>query len=221
MNGDLPELLLKGTLVTIELLAVSSIGGSILAVPVALARVSPWAPLRWLALGWSGFFRGTPLLVQLFLFYYGLAQFAAVRHSFLWPVIRDAFPCALLTFTLNLSAYVAEVVRGGIEAVPRGQREAAAALGLGPWPLYAHIILPQALRIMLPALSNEIVLQLKATALVSTVTVLDLTGIGRRLADRTYSSEPLFLAGAIYIAITFCLIQLFRTIEARVRIPGR
>ena len=220
MSMDMLPALLDGVRVTLLLLVVSTIGGCLLAVPIALARLSRWAVLRGVALAWSGFFRGTPLLVQLFLFYYGLAQFIAVRHSPLWPVIRDALPCAMLTFTLNMSAYVAEVVRGGIRAVPRGEREAAAALGLGPIALYCDIILPRALRLMLPALTNEVVLQLKATALASTVTLLDLTGIGRRLADRSYSSEPLFVAGALYILMTAGIIQLFRIAEKRLRLPG-
>ncbi len=211
---------LAGTWISIQLLAISSIAGTALAVPLALARLSRFMPLRALALVWSGFFRGTPLLVQLFLFYYGLAQFGWFRNSSFWPLLRDAYPCAVLTFTLNMSAYVAEVVRGGIAAVPRGEREAAAALGLGPIALYCDINLPRALRIMLPALTNEVVLQLKATSLASTVTLLDLTGIGRRLADHNYSSQPLFVAGAIYILLTVAIIQLYRLIEKRLRLPG-
>jgi polar amino acid transport system permease protein len=211
---------IDGTLISVEILVISTLAGLILAVPIALARVSRWTALRVIALIWSGFFRGTPLLVQLFLFYYGLAQFDIVKDSPLWPVLRDALPCALLTFTLNMSAYVAEVVRGGILAVPRGEREAAASLGLGTVKTYRLVILPRALRLMLPALSNEVVLQLKATALASTVTVLDLTGVARRFESKDYSTEPLFIAGAIYIVLTFLIARLFRALETRLSIPA-
>jgi His/Glu/Gln/Arg/opine family amino acid ABC transporter permease subunit len=218
MSGDEFATLLGGAWMTVQLLTISAVIGLTLSVPIALARVSPYAPLRWAATTWSGFFRGTPLLVQLFLCYYGLPQF--LHGTFLWPLIRDAYPCALLAFTLNMSAYVSEVVRGGILAVPRGEREAAEALGFGPVLLYRLVILPRALRIMLPALSNEVVLMLKATSLASTVTVLDLTGAGRRLFDKSYSTEPLFVAGAIYIVLAFVIARLFRLVETRLGIPS-
>lgn len=217
--AEMAEQFLAGTWISVQILVISSVCGTALAVPLALARISRLTPLRGLALVWSGFFRGTPLLVQLFLLYYGLAQFGWIRNSGLWPLIRDAYPCAVLTFTLNMSAYVAEVVRGGIAAVPRGEREAAEALGLRPFQIYRLVVLPRAFRLMLPALSNEVVLQLKATSLASTVTVLDLTGIARRFESNSYSTEPLFVAGAIYIALTFLIARGFRLVETRLEIP--
>jgi His/Glu/Gln/Arg/opine family amino acid ABC transporter permease subunit len=222
MTASLFESFLAGTWVSIQILVISTIGGLALALPVALARLSPFGPLRILGIAWSAFFRGTPLLVQLFLFYYGLRQFEIIHESFLWPVLKEAYPWALLAFTLNMSAYVAEVVRAGIAAIPRGEREAAESLGLSVFQTYRLVILPRAFRIMLPALANEIILQLKATALASAVplTVLDLTGVAHRLYSKSYSTEPLFLAGAVYIALTFLLARFFRFLEQKLHIPA-
>ena len=211
---DLPPLI-AGLWITLELLVVSSTIGIILAVPVALARVSPSRLLSVPATAFTYFFRGTPLLVQIFLIYFGLPQFDLVRNSILWPLLRDPLPCALLAFSLNMSAYVAEVIRGGILGVPKGEREAALAVGMPRGLLIRRIVLPRAFRVTLPALSNEVVLQLKATSLASTVTLLDVTGVGRRIAAKTYTSEALFMAGAIYIVLTVILAQGFRLLERR------
>ena len=211
---DLP-LLIAGLWVTLELLVVSSCIGIVLAVPVALARVSPSRLLSAPATAFTYFFRGTPLLVQIFLIYFGLPQFDVVRNSVLWPLLRDPLPCALLAFSLNMSAYVAEVIRGGILGVPNGEREAALAVGMPRGLMIRRIILPRAFRVTLPALSNEVVLQLKATSLASTVTLLDVTGVGRRIAAKTYTSEALFMAGAMYIVLTVILAQGFRLLEKR------
>ena len=208
--GQVP-LFLDGLRVTLELLIASSAIGMVLAVPLALARVSRSPVFSMPATAYTYAFRGTPLLVQIFLIYYGLPQFDAVRGSVLWPLLRDPMPCALLAFSLNMAAYVAEVLRGGI----LGEREAALALGMPHALMVRRIVLPRALRITLPALSNEVVLQLKATALASTVTLLDLTGVGRRLAAKTYTTEALFVAGAIYIVLTVLLAQGFRLLEGR------
>ena len=217
---DLP-LLVAGLWITLELLVVSSAIGIILAVPVALARVSPSRLLSVPATTFTLFFRGTPLLVQIFLIYFGLPQFDLVRNSVLWPLLRDPLPCALLAFSLNMSAYVAEVIRGGILGVPNGEREAALAVGMPRSLMIRRIILPRAFRVTLPALSNEVVLQLKATSLASTVTLLDVTGVGRRIAAKTYTSEALFMAGAIYIVLTVILAQGFRLLERRYNVYQR
>lgn len=221
MDGPLGTLwqdapaLLDGTLLTLQLLAISTLAGILLAVPLALARLAPGWWIAAPALAYSAFFRGTPLLVQIFLIYYGLAQFAFIRHSFLWMFLRDAYPCALIALSLNMAAYVAEVIRGGILNVPRGEREAALAFGMGPMLRTRRIILPRAFRLTLPALSNEVVIQLKSTALVSTITLLDLTGVARRLADANYTTTPLLLAGGIYIVLTYLIARLFRLLEHR------
>ena len=208
-------LFVSGLETTLELLVVSTVVGLVLAIPVALARVSANRLLSVPATGYAYFFRGTPLLVQIFIIYYGLPQFDVVRNSPFWPILREPLPCALIAFSLNMAAYTGEVIRGGILAVPNGEREAALAVGMPHALMLRRVILPRALRISLPALSNEVVLQLKATSLASTVTLIDLTGVGRRLAAKTYTTEGLFIAGAIYIALTFLLARGFRLLEAR------
>lgn len=216
MLESLPRLL-QGTLLTLELVALALVAGGLLSVPLAMLRVSSNPVLRALPLAYTFFFRGTPLLVQLFLFYYGLAQFEAVRESFLWPIVREAYWSALIVFTLNTGAYTTEILRGAIQAVPHGEVEAARAMGMSGGTLYRRIVLPRAYRIALPAYGNEIILMLKASALASTITLLDLTGMARTVIAKTYLPVEIFLvAGAIYLALTFLLVNGFRLLERRV-----
>jgi polar amino acid transport system permease protein len=205
----------RGIGLTIQLLLLSAAIAFLLAVPLALMRVSRNAALRRPAWLYVYLFRGTPVLTQLFLIYYGLSQFDAVRQSLLWPVLRDPWPCALIALSLNMAAYVAEVLRGGIEGVPAGEKEAGLAAGFSPFQLYRLIILPRAVRIALPALSNEMVVQMKSTALVSTITLLDLTGVARRIEARTYSIDALFVAGIAYVILTWMIGMGFRLAERR------
>ena len=153
-------------------------------------RVSANPVIRVLPLAYTFFFRGTPLLVQLFLFYYGLAQFEAVRESIFWPYLREAYWCALLVFALNTGAYTTEILRGAIQAVPRGEVEAAQAIGMSRALMLRRITLPIAYRIALPAYSNEIILMLKGSALASTITLLDLTGIEEGDASLCAFEQP-------------------------------
>ena len=157
-------------------MVISAILGFLLAVPVALARLSTNPLISGTATAYSLFFRGTPLLVQIFLIYFGLGQFDIVRSSFLWPFLREAYVCALITFVLNTAAYSAEIVRGGILAVPHGEVEAARACGMSTFTAYRLVILPRAFSIVLPAYSNEVIILLKGTALASTITLLELMG---------------------------------------------
>lgn len=208
--------LLGGTALTIELVAASVVLGFFIALPMALMRVSddPW--LRYPAYGFIFFFRGTPLLVQMFFIYYGLAQLEIVRMSFLWPVFKEAYWCALIAFTLNTGAYSAEILRGAIQAVPAGEIEAARAIGMPRSLAYRRVILPRAFRIALPAYGNEIILMVKGSALASTITLLDLTGMARTIIARTYTPVEIFLAaGVIYIVLTFAFIQAWTLIEKR------
>ncbi|MBH3341859.1 ABC transporter permease [Pseudomonas mendocina] len=211
----------EGALLTVELLAVAVIAGLILALPMGIARASKRWYVRALPYGYIFFFRGTPMLVQLFLIYYGLAQFDAVRQSIFWPYLRDPYWCAVLTMTLHTAAYIAEILRGAIQAVPPGEIEAARALGMSRTQAMLHIILPRAARIGLPAYSNEVILMLKASALASTVTLLELTGMARTLNARTYvSMEFFFTAALFYLAITFILINLFKLLERWLRVDA-
>ncbi|MBK8906563.1 MAG: ABC transporter permease [Rhodospirillales bacterium] len=212
---NLPKLL-EGLGLTVELVALSVLAGFMLAVPTALARVSPNWALRGPAYAYIFFFRGTPLLVQIFLVYYGLSQFETVRDSALWPILREPYWCALIAFSLNTGAYTAEIFRGAIEAVPAGQVEAARVIGMGRALAYRRIILPQAFRIALPAYGNEIILMIKGSALASTITLLDLTGMARTIIARTYMPVEIFLAaGVLYLLLTFAFTQAYRLLEHR------
>lgn len=206
--------LLDGVVVTLTLLALSVVCGLTLAFPIALARLSA-NPLLWVpAYGYIFFFRGSPLLVQLFLIYYGLGQFEAVRLSIWWPILREAYWCAAIACALNTAGYTAEILRGAIQAVPRGEIEAGRACGMSRLLIFRRIILPKAIRLALPAYQNEVIFLLKGTALVFTITVVDLMGAANLVRARTFRVyEPLLAAGAIYLAITFVLTRLFAWAE--------
>jgi polar amino acid transport system permease protein len=167
------------------------------------------------------FFRGTPLLVQLFLVYYGLAQFDAIRNSSMWPYLRDPFWCATATMTLHTAAYIAEILRGAIQAIPPGEIEAARALGMSKAKALIYIMLPRAARIGLPAYSNEVILMLKASALASTVTLLELTGMARTIIARTYLPvEIFFAAGMFYLLMAYVLVRGFKLLERWLRVDA-
>lgn len=197
--------LLEGLIVTLELLAGSCLLGFVLAIPLAIARVSGQRVVSGVAKAYSSVMRGTPLLVQIFIFYYGLSQFEAVRNSLAWGLLGDSFYCGLVVLTLNLTAYMAEDVRAGIIAVPAGEIEAARAYGLSHFQCYWRIVIPRALGTVTPVLGNEVIAQLKATALVSTITVLDLTGVVRRLAAKSYTTDALVMAGVMYALLTLVI----------------
>ncbi len=205
-----------GTLISLKLVLMSSILGLLIALPMALARSSHhrryWIP----AYSYIYFFRGTPLLIQLFIIYYGLGQFEAITNSFLWPVLSDAEWCGLIGMTLNTAAYTAEILRGGIRAVPRGEIEAAKAYGMSWWLLQRRIVFPRALRIAWPAYGNEVILLLKGSALVSTIAVWDLMGETRSIFSRTYALEIFVYAAIIYFLLTFLLTRVFNQIEKRI-----
>ena len=207
---------LDGTWVTLHLVFLSSVAGLCLAVPLALMRVSGNPLLRAPAWSYIYVFRGTPLLIQLFIIYYGLGQFEAVREGPLWPVLRSSWWCGLIELTLNTAAYTGEILRGGIRGVPHGEVEAARACGMSPFVMYRRVILPQAFRIAWPAYGNEVVLLLKGSALVSTITVFDLMGVTRTVFSRSYNLETFLWAALLYFAMTFALTWGFRAIERRI-----
>lgn len=212
---SLPRLL-EGALLTVELVVVSVTVGLVIAVPVALMRVSttPWLSAP--AFAYIFFFRGTPLLVQIFLVYYGLGQFETVREGPLWPILREPYWCAIIAFSLNTAAYTAEILRGAILAVPHGEVEATKAFGMSKALAYRRIILPRAFRIGMPAYGNEIILMLKGSALASTITLLDLTGMARTIIARTYTPVEIFLAaGVIYLILTFAFTRGWALLERR------
>ncbi|QEY64357.1 ABC transporter permease [Metapseudomonas lalkuanensis] len=205
-----------GVLVTLKLLAISLALGLAAAVPLALMRVSkqPWVNLpAWL---YTYVIRGTPMLVQLFLIYYGLAQFEWVRESALWPYLSNATFCACLAFAINTSAYTAEILAGSIKATPHGEIEAAKAMGMSRAKLYRRILLPSALRRALPQYSNEVIMMLHTTSLASIVTLIDITGAARTVNSQYYLPFEAFItAGLFYLCLTFILVRLFKAAERR------
>ena len=214
--NSLPQLL-NGLLLTLEITALALVIGLVTAVPLALMRLSRNPLLRGPVYGFIFYFRGTPLLVQLFMIYYGSGQFRTELEVLgLWTFFREAYFCAVLALTLNTAAYTAEILRGAIQAVPHGEIEAARALGMSRGLLYRRIVLPKAFRIALPAYSNEVVFLFQATSLVSIITLLDLTGVARVLVARTFAVYELYIAaGLIYLACTYLILWVFRRIERR------
>ena len=207
---------LSGTWLTIQLVVIAGILGLVIAVPVALARLSRNRLVHGIATAYSLFFRGTPLLVQIFLVYFGLGQFDVVRDSVLWPFLREAYVCALITFSLNTAAYSGEILRGGILAVPRGEVEAAKASGMSAFTSYRLVILPRAFSIVLPAYSNEVIILMKGTALASTITLLELMGMSQLAASATYQPILVFgIAGFIYYLLTLAISWFFKWLERR------
>tara|TARA_E500000318_G_scaffold109950_1_gene124167 strand:- start:7843 stop:8589 length:747 start_codon:yes stop_codon:yes gene_type:complete len=208
--------ILSGLPVTMVLAATSLFLGFFLAIVIALLRTSRFRPLAGFAYSFVYVFRGTPLLVQIFLIYYGTSQFEAVRESFLWPVLREAWWCAILALTLNTGAYTSEIIRGGIQAVPFGQIEAAKACGMNAIMRFRRIVFPQAIRQALPAYGNEIILMIKSTSLASTITLLEMTGIARKMISQTYKPLEIFLIAAVfYLTLVFIVTRLVAFIEYR------
>ena len=209
---------------TIWILAVTMVMGMALAIPLGLAQaVGPWylsAPAR----AFCTVIRGTPLLLQLWLLYYGLGslfpQIPWIRQSDLWPILRQAWPYAVLALTLSFAGYEGEVMRGAFKGVPKGQLEAARAMGMPRWIILTRIWLPQAVHRALPTLGGETVLQLKATPLVATITVVDIYAVSSRVRQDTYIVyEPLLLLAVVYMIITGLIVLAFRVLERQV--PAR
>lgn len=206
--------LLAGVPLTLELTVLSVVLGAVLALILALMRISGHAWLDLPARCYAFVFRGSPLLVQLFIIYFGLAQFPAIRHSFLWTFLREPRWCIVLAMTLNSGAYCSVIFRGGLLSVSAGQVEAARAYGMSPVVLFRRIVMPLALRQMLPAYSNEVILMLKDTSLGSIITLMEITGVAAKLISASYRSVEVFVcAGAIYLALNFLFIRLFATWE--------
>jgi len=206
----------EGLLTTLELLALALVLGLLFALPLGVMRASSRRSLSAPVWFYTWVIRGTPLLVQLFVIYYGLAQFDAVRESALWPWLSNAWFCAVLAFALNTCAYTTEMLAGGIRATPHGEVEAARAFGMSWGTLMRRIVLPSALRRCLPAYSNEVIMMLHATSIASVVTLLDLTGAAREMNSRFYLPFEAFITAALfYLALTFVLVALFRRAEAR------
>ena len=215
IGSSVPEFA-QGLRVCLTLLLLSVGTGLLLSVPLAVARVSArpvFSRPVWL---FTYVFRGTPLLVQLFVIYYGLAQFEAVRASALWPLLREAWFCAWLAFALNTTAYTTEIFAGALRATPHGEVEAARAYGLTGFKLYSRVLLPSALRRALPQYSNEVVGMMHATAIASTVTLVDVTRVARDIyTQHLLPAEAFGTAALIYFALTFFMVGGFKLLERR------
>ncbi|MCY1392938.1 Octopine transport system permease protein OccM [compost metagenome] len=217
---DYGKLLLSGLGTTLLILVISAVLGFVLALLVALARMSRNPLLAGASLAYTSVIRGTPLLVQIYIFYYGLgslfAQFPLIRGSFLWPYLRDGFWYIVIALVLSVGAYVGEVIRGGMKSVPRGELEAAAAFGMRQRLVLFRVWLPRALRLLLPTLAGETVMLLKSTALASTVAVVDLLGAANVVRAQTFQVyQPLLLVAGIYICLTFMIETGFGLAERR------
>jgi|TARA_B110000211_G_C13998513_1_gene517304 octopine/nopaline transport system permease protein len=210
---SLPQML-AGLGITLQLLLVSGFLGLLLAILLLLMRISGKFYLDWTAQVYIYVFRGTPILVQIFIIYYGLPQFEAIRESMFWHILREPTGCAILALTLNTGAYVSEILRGGVLSVDKGLLEAGSALGMSARQKFIYITAPLATRLSLPAYSNDVISLLKSTALASTITITDMTGIARTIVADTYAPYEVFISLAIvYMIFTFGLQKLFGVIE--------
>ncbi len=214
-------LLTSGLRITISLLVFSVIFGMVLAIPLGLFQAT--GP-RWLAVparAFCTFIRGTPLLVQIWLLYYGFGslfpQIPGIRQSIFWPILREGYYYALFALTISFAGYEGEVMRGAFLAVPKGELEAGKAFGMSRWGVLRRIWLPRAIRLALPTLAGETALQLQATPLAATVTVLDLFGVSNKIRQDTFRVyEPLLLVLAIYVTLYFFIVWAFRWYETRI-----
>lgn len=209
-------LFLLGLRNTLFLLAGPLVLSCLFAVPLALARANRVPVANPIIFAYTYLFRGTPLLVQLYLLYYGAAQFSLIRETFLWSILREAWWCAFIAFTLCTTAYVTEILRGAIETVPKGEIEAAKACGMSPSTRIRRIILPNAFRRALPAFSNEVIFTLHSTVLASTVTIIDILGAARLFNNKYYLAFDGFIVAALlYMALVYALNRGFKFWESK------
>ncbi len=208
---------IEGFFLTIQLTGISLIIGLMFAIPLAVIRTSRNflinAPVRFFVY----IFRGTPLLVQMFIIYYGFGQFEWMKSTILWDFFKEAYFCALFTFTLNTCAYTIEIIRGAIESTPFGEVEAAKSVGMSRFLALRRIILPSSLRRAFPAYGNEVIFMLHGSALASVITLFDLTKAAGFINARYYAPfEAYITAGVFYLAITFTIVLTFKKVEKRI-----
>lgn len=201
------DLFLQGVLNTLSLVVLSLVLGGMLSIPLAIARANRKPVFNQVIWAYVYVFRGTPLLVQTYLIYYGLGQFEVVRESILWPFLKEAWWCALIAFVLNTAAYTTEIFRGVIESTPWGEIEAAKACGMSPGQRMRRIILPSAFRRALPMYSNEVIFMLHGTVVASTVTIVDILGAGRTLNAKFYLAYEGFIAAAVIYMLLVVIIS--------------
>ena len=215
MINSLPKLL-NASLVTIKLLTASLFFGLFIGLLFAILRLNKNIFIKKFAYGYSYVFRGTPLLVQIFIIYFGLAQIDYLRSSFLWVIIKEPYWCAIIAFTLNTGAYTSEILRSAFQTIKPGIIEAGKSLGISNTIIFYKIQIPIAIRQSLPAYGNEIILMMKGTSLASTVTLMDLTGVAKYIISTTFKPIEVFIvAGGIYLFMTFIIHNAIKFLEKK------
>ncbi len=208
--------IIQGIPLTLQVVIIATILGFILAILVALMRISGRGILSIPAYYFVYLIRGTPLLLQLYFVYYGLGQFSFIRESFLWPILREPYWCGIITLTISTGAYSSEIIRGGIMSVSKGYLEASNALGMSKFMTFMKVTLPITFRQALPAYGNELILMVKASSLISIITLMEITGIARTIISKTYAPVEIFLvAGSIYLFINFLIVMSVNFAENR------
>ena len=215
MLNSFPKLL-GASLITLKLLSLSLIIGLFLGFCFAILRLNKNIFINRFAYGYSYLFRGTPLLVQIFIIYFGLGQIEFLRSSFLWVILKEPYWCAIIAFSLNTGAYTSEIIRSALQTIKLGFIEAGKSLGLSNKIIFFKIQIPIAIRQSLPAYGNEIILMLKGTSLASTVTLMDLTGVAKYIISTTFKPVEVFIvAGGIYLFLTFLIHNLIKFLEKK------
>ena len=213
--------IIQGIPLTLQVVIIATILGFILAILVALMRISGRGILSIPAYYFVYLIRGTPLLLQLYFVYYGLGQFSFIRESFLWPILREPYWCGIITLTISTGAYSSEIIRGGIMSVSKGYLEASNALGMSKFMTFMKVTLPITFRQALPAYGNELILMVKASSLISIITLMEITGIARTIISKTYAPVEIFLvAGSIYLFINFLIVTSVNFAENRLGVKN-
>ena len=215
MINSFPKLL-NATLITLKLLSLSLIFGLFIGLIFAILRMNKSPLLNKFAYGYSYIFRGTPLLVQIFIIYFGLGQIEYLRSTIFWVVLREPYWCAIIAFALNTGAYTSEILRSAFQTIKPGLIEAGKSLGISKKIIFYKIQIPVAIRQSLPAYGNEIILMLKGTSLASTVTLMDLTGVAKYIISTTFKPVEVFIvAGSIYLFMTFIIYKTISYLEKK------
>ena len=213
--------IVQGIPLTLQVVIIATILGFALAILVALMRISGRGILSIPAYYFVYLIRGTPLLLQLYFIYYGLGQFSFIRESFLWPILREPYWCGIITLTISTGAYSSEIIRGGIMSVSKGYLEASNALGMSKFMTFMKVTLPITFRQALPAYGNELILMVKASSLISIITLMEITGIARTIISKTYAPVEIFLvAGSIYLFINFLIVMSVNFAENRLSVKN-
>ena len=215
MINSFPKLL-NAAAITLKLLSVSLIIGLFIGLLFAILRLNKNLFIKRFAYGYSYLFRGTPLLVQIFIIYFGLGQIEYLRTTFLWTILKEPYWCAIIAFALNTGAYTSEILRSAFQTIKPGIIEAGKSLGISSKIIFYKIQIPIAIRQSLPAYGNEIILMMKGTSLASTVTIMDLTGVAKYIISTTFRPVEVFIvAGGIYLFMTFIIHNLIKFLEKK------